>query len=84
MSTLYRVKVSKGGVIYLPIEIRRALGISPNDELLLLLEGDKIVLKPLKSIFTLGAERKKIVTITVEEFERESEEMQSELYEEQT
>jgi len=78
----YKVKVSEGGTIYLPAKIRKALGINPKDEVLLSLEGDKVILRPLKSVFALGAKRKKIVNITVEEFERESEKMQSELYEE--
>ena len=49
--------------------------------MILTIEDECIVIKPLKSVFTLGASSGKIAEISVEEFEKESEELQRELYE---
>ena len=78
--TEYRVKVGKSGVLYLPSEVRRKLGVLKGGELLLVVKEECVELRPVKSIFKLGLESEKIAEVTVEEFERESEEMQEELY----
>ena len=79
MST-YRVKVSKSGVLYLPSDVRKLLGVANGGELLIIVKEDHVELRPIKSVFVLGAECRKIAEITVEEFEKESEQMQRELY----
>jgi len=73
--------MGKRGVLYLPAEVRKRLGIDENSDLILTVEDECIVIKPLKSVFTLGASSRKIAEISVEEFEKESEELQRELYE---
>ena len=80
---MLRVKVRVGpkGVVYLPSDVRRALGVSEGGELLIVVkkEGEALI-RPLKSIFTLGKESEKIAKVDVKEFERESEAAQRELY----
>ena len=80
MGQAYRVKIGKKGVLYLPVSIRRKLGVGEGGELLLVVEGDKVVLKPVKTIFRYAIETRSSVEVSVEEFERESEKMQEELY----
>ena len=80
MIVLYRVRIGKKGVVYLPADVRKKLGIIEGGELVLIVKKDAIILKPLKTIFKLGAESRKICEITVEEFEKESVDMQVELY----
>ncbi len=70
----------KKGLIYLPVDVRERLGIKDNEELLLEIEDERIILRPLKTIFRLGIESRKVSKASVEEFERESEEMQRKLY----
>ncbi|MHA1709846.1 MAG: AbrB/MazE/SpoVT family DNA-binding domain-containing protein [Candidatus Baldrarchaeia archaeon] len=77
---VYRAKVGKGGVMYLPSEVRKILGVEKGGEVLLVVSEGRVELRPVKSIFVLGAESPKISKITIEEFERESEEMQREFY----
>ena len=79
--TRFKVKMGKRGILYLPAEVRKRLGIDENSDLILTIEDECIVIKPLKSVFVLGASSRKIAEISVEEFEKESEELQRELYE---
>jgi len=74
------VRVGKKGVIYLPAGVREKLGVKDGGELVLIVKEDTVTLKPLKTIFKLGAESRKICEITVEEFEKESVNMQVKLY----
>ena len=46
---LFIVKLRQKGQITLPAEVRRELGLMENDELVLTLEDDRIVLRPLHS-----------------------------------
>jgi len=73
--------MGRRGILYLPAEVRKRLGIDENSDLILTIEDECIVIKPLKSVFVLGASSRKIAEISVEEFEKESEELQRELYE---
>ena len=75
-----KVRVGPKGVIYLPSDVRRALGIVEGGELLVIVRDGEAVLRPLKSVFVMGIESRKISEVSVEEFERESEAMQVELY----
>ncbi|HDD64441.1 MAG: AbrB family transcriptional regulator [Thermoprotei archaeon] len=79
---MHKIRVGEKGVIYLPISIRRKLGIERGGELIVSVKEDYVVLKPIKTVFKIGAESEKITEITVEEFERESEEYQRMMYEE--
>ncbi len=59
--------MGKRGVLYLPAEVRKRLGIDENSDLILTIEDKCIVIKPLKSVFVLGASSRKIAEISVEE-----------------
>ena len=73
-------RVGRNGLVYLPVKVRRQLGIEEGGKLIVVVEDDKLILLPEKSVFKLGAESRKISEISVEEFERESEAMQVERY----
>ncbi len=75
-----KARIGRRGVLYLPSDVRRALGVDEGSEVLIIVKNGEAVIRPLKSIFVMGAESKKISEISVEEFERESEAMQEELY----
>ncbi len=75
-----KVKLGSRGVVYLPSEVRRALGVKEGDELLVIVREGEAVMVPVKSVFRMGVESKKIGEVTVEDFERESERVQAELY----
>jgi len=80
MARRVKLRVGRNGLVYLPVKVRRQLGIEEGGKLILVVEDDKLILLPEKSIFKLGAESRKISEISVEEFERESEAMQVERY----
>ncbi len=44
------VKLGKKGIIVLPKGIREAIGVNEGDKLVVKVEGDKLVLKPLKPL----------------------------------
>ncbi len=75
-----KLRVGRNGLVYLPVKVRRQLGIEEGGKLIVVVEDDKLILLPEKSVFKLGAESRKISEISVEEFERESEAMQVERY----
>lgn len=75
------LRVGKKGAIYLPKRIMEELGIEPGDVLILkITEGNKAVLEFIPDPLTLAIKSRKWTEITVEEFEKESEEEQRELY----
>ncbi len=80
MVQTYRVRIKDKGILYLPVDVRGRLGVDKGGELLLIVEKDKVVLKPVKTIFRYAIETENKVEISVGEFENESEEMQEELY----
>lgn len=72
-------KVGKKGAIYIPKRICEQLGISEEDKVLMKIEGDKLVLEFIPDPLSLAAKTRKWAKITVEEFEKESEEEQNKL-----
>ena len=48
--TMYAVKISKQGRLVVPAELRKELGIEPDDELVASVEGGAIVLKRRQAI----------------------------------
>jgi len=54
--------------------------VEEGGELLLVVKGDCVELRPVKSVFMLGVESRKVSETSVEEFEAESEELQRRLY----
>ncbi|MBS7612518.1 AbrB/MazE/SpoVT family DNA-binding domain-containing protein [Candidatus Bathyarchaeota archaeon] len=73
-------KVGKKGAVYIPKRICEQLGIKEDDRVLMRVEGDKLVLEFIPDPFSLAAKVRKWAKTTVEEFERESEEEQNELF----
>ncbi|MFP3165572.1 AbrB family transcriptional regulator [Acidianus hospitalis] len=45
---VYQLKVRKKGIVILPKDVRVKLSINENDILIANIEGDKLVLRPLK------------------------------------
>ncbi|MEM0050165.1 MAG: AbrB/MazE/SpoVT family DNA-binding domain-containing protein [Candidatus Bathyarchaeia archaeon] len=73
-------KVGKKGAIYIPKHICEQLGISENDRVLMRVEGGKLILEFIPDPLSLAIKVKKWAKTTVEDFERESEEEQNDLY----
>ena len=65
------VKLGRKYAIYLPKNIVSSLNLKEGDKLILKVEGEQIVLKPLRFLRKRPAWAK----TTIEEFERESEEL---------
>ena len=75
----YEVKLGKRNALYLPKQVVKALGIKEGDLLKLEVKEGKIIVKPIPDPFTLALKTPKFAKTTVEEFEKESEEIQREL-----
>jgi len=73
-------KVGKKGAIYIPKRIAKLLNISEGDKVIMRVEGDKLILEFIPDPLSLALRVRKWARTTVEEFERESEEEQNELY----
>ncbi|MEM2394713.1 MAG: AbrB/MazE/SpoVT family DNA-binding domain-containing protein [Candidatus Bathyarchaeia archaeon] len=80
MSQVSMSKVGKKGAIYIPKRICEQLGISEEDKVLMRVEGDKLVLEFIHDPLSLAIKIRKWTKTTVEEFERESEKEQNELF----
>lgn len=81
MTSEVRVRLSKKNTLYIPQSIARALGIKEGSALRMRVEGSKIVLEPAPNPFELALKGTKFAKTTFEEFEKESEELQDELFE---
>lgn len=80
MSQPITSKVGKKGAIYIPKRIAKLLNISEGDKVIMRVEGDKLILEFIPDPLSLALRVRKWARTTVEEFERESEEEQNELY----
>ena len=80
MSQVSVSKVGKKGAVYIPKRICERLGISEEDKVLMRVEGDKLVLEFIPDPLSLAVKIKKWAKTTVEEFEKESEGEQDELF----
>ena len=74
----YRVRVSSKGAVYLPREVMRRLGIGEGSELVLRVEGGKLILIPVYDPLELALRGPKFARVSVEEFEEWSERWQRE------
>jgi len=75
-----KVKLSKKNTLYIPKSMTRVLGIEGGGTVKLRLEGSKIILEPVQNPFELAIKGPKFAKTTFEEFERESEELQDEVF----
>ncbi|MDW8045607.1 MAG: AbrB/MazE/SpoVT family DNA-binding domain-containing protein [Nitrososphaerota archaeon] len=80
MSQVWISKVGKKGAVYIPKRVCERLGINEEDKVLMRVESDKLVLEFIPDPLSLAVKIKKWAKTTVEEFERESEEEQNELF----
>ena len=80
LSQIITSKVGKKGAIYLPKQIIKSLGIGEGDRVLMRIEGNKLVLEFIPDPLSLALKVRRWAKTTVEEFERESESEQDELY----
>jgi len=80
LSQVFISKVGKKGAVYIPKRICERLGISEEDKVLMRVEGGKLVLEFIPDPLSLAVKIKKWAKTTVEEFEKESEREQDELF----
>ena len=74
----YRLKIGSKGEIYTTKEIREIIGLKPSSEAIGIITKDGLLIKPKKSLKTLIKKRKTLIKMTMEEFEKLSEEAQKE------
>ncbi|MHB9302313.1 AbrB/MazE/SpoVT family DNA-binding domain-containing protein [Thermofilum pendens] len=75
-----RVRLSKKNTLYIPKSIAKAVGIREGSKLKLRVEGHRIIIEPVPDPFELALHGSKFAETTFEEFEKESEELQDELF----
>jgi len=75
-----RVRVSKKYTLYIPKAIAEAVGIREGDIVEFRVEGSRIIVEPALDAFGFALKGPKFARTTFEELERESEEMQRELF----
>ena len=80
MKSKAKVKVSKKFTLYIPKAIAEAAGIKEGDYVKMRVENSKIIFEPIRDPFDLALKGPKFAKTTFEEFERESEKMQAELF----
>ena len=71
-------KVGKRSTLYPPKELMRRLGLKEGYAIVFRVEGDRLVIEKVKDPWMLALQTYKWAETTVEEFERESEELQEE------
>lgn len=75
-----KVRVSKKNTLYIPKAIAEAVGLRGGGMVRLRAEGSKVIMEVLPDPFDLALNGPKFARTTFEEFERESEELQDELF----
>jgi len=75
-----RVRVSKKYTLYIPKAIAEAVGIREGDIVEFRVKGSRIIVEPALDAFGFALKGPKFARTTFEELERESEEMQRELF----
>ncbi|MEM1659031.1 MAG: AbrB/MazE/SpoVT family DNA-binding domain-containing protein [Candidatus Jordarchaeales archaeon] len=71
-------KVGKRMVLYPPRELLEKLGFSEGCDVVFRVEGDRLVVEKVENLWELALRSRKWAETSVEEFERESEEVQGE------
>lgn len=75
-----RLRVSRKYTIYIPKAVAKAVGLREKGYVKVQVVGSKIVLEPIPDPFDVALRGPKFADVTFEEFEKESEEMQRELF----
>ncbi|MGQ4891599.1 MAG: AbrB/MazE/SpoVT family DNA-binding domain-containing protein [Candidatus Njordarchaeia archaeon] len=77
--SVIKLKVGPRGEIYTTKEIRRFLNIEGSSEVVAILTKDGLIIKPIKPLKEILKKRKTKLTITVEDFEKASLQVQEEI-----
>ncbi len=78
------MRIGKKGAIYLLRRVVRKLGLNEGDYLLLRIKDNRIIIDIIPDPFLLAVKSKKWAKTTIEEFEKESEQIQEEILSENT
>lgn len=73
-------KISKKFALYPPKSMLEALGLKEGEKVRYKIEKGKLIIEPVQDPLSLALKIRKWSKTSVKEFERESEEMQNELY----
>jgi len=82
MGLTIKTRVGKKNTIYIPKAIAEAVGLREGSIVVMKVKGGKIVIEVVPDPFDLALRGQKFAETTFDEFEKESEEMQSELFKE--
>jgi len=82
MGLTIKTRVGKKNTIYIPKAIAEAVGLREGSIVVMTVKGGKIVIEVVPDPFDLALRGPKFAETTFDEFEKESEEMQSELFKE--
>jgi len=82
MGLTIKTRVGKKNTIYIPKAIAEAVGLREGSVVVMTVKGGKIVIEVVPDPFDLALRGSKFAETTFEEFEKESEEMQDELFKE--
>jgi len=82
MGLTIKTRVGRKNVIYIPKAIAEAVGLKEGSVVTISVKEGKIVIEVVPDPFDLALRWPKFAETTFEEFERESEEMQGELFKE--
>ncbi len=83
MGLTARIRVSRKNMLYIPKSIAEAVGMKEGTVVKLRVKNNKVVIEIVPDPFELALRYPKFAKTSFEEFEKESEEMQSELLGEQ-
>jgi len=75
-----KVRGSKKFTLYLPRAIVKAAGVREGNVLRVKVDGSRIILEPILDPFDFALKGPKFAKVTFEEFEKESEELQNEIF----
>ena len=75
-----KTRISKKFTLYIPKAIAEAVGLREGSIVRLRVEGSRIIIEPVPDPFDYALKGPKYARIKFEDFERESEEMQDELF----
>ncbi len=75
-----KVRITKKFTLYIPKAIAEAVGLKEGSMVKLRVDGSRIILEPIQDPFDVALKGPKFAKTTFEEFEKESEEMQDEIF----
>lgn len=82
MGLIVKTRVGKKNVLYIPKSIAEAVGLREGSVVKLRVKGYRVIMEVVPDPFDLALRYPKFAKVSFEEFEKESEEMQREFFEE--